>query len=106
MKLSQAISISALAVIAGWMLLDKSVEVIHGPTPQPVPQRREGTWRSLIRALAHWGLDRAIQQPPPSDLNAEDVPLQTPTLKLHMPSLRPSEFLVHEGADIDHHQGW
>ena len=106
MKLSQTISISALAVIAGWMLLDKSVEVIHGPPPEPAPQRREGTLRSLIRALAHWGLDRAIQQPRPSELYSEDVPLQTPTLSLHMPSLRPSEFLSHEGDDVDHHQGW
>lgn len=109
MKLSQTIWIAAFAVIAAWMLLDKSVEVIHGPTPESVPQRREGMLRSLVRALAHWGLDRAIQQPPPVEAltpGKEDVPLHTPTLSLHMPSLRPSEFLSHEGDDVDHHQGW
>lgn len=108
MKVSQVIWIAALALFAVWMLMDKSVEVIHGPQPETTPDRREGFLRSLVRALAHWGLDRALQQPPeeiePDNL---DSPQRAePVLSLHSPPMPPSHFLTHEGDNIDHHAGW
>lgn len=109
MKISKAIWIAALALFAMWLLMDKSVEVIHGPKPDEVPAKREGLVRSLVRALAHWGLDRAFQTKPPAkpdDSDVQAVQLSTPTLSLHMPIERPSEFRTREGESIDHHAGW
>ncbi|RCS43962.1 hypothetical protein DTL42_18420 [Bremerella cremea] len=109
MKSSQIIWIAALALFATWMLMDKSVEIIHGPQPEPTPARREGLLRSFVRALAHWGLDRAFQKKPPEEPDPDDfhqASLAEPVLSLQAPPTLPSEFLIHEGDAINHHAGW
>ncbi len=109
MKISQVIWIAALALFAVWLLMDKSVEVIHGPRPEPTPAQREGFLRSLVRALAHWGLDRALQKKPPEEIDPnsfDPANRAAPTLSLHIPTPPPSQFLTHEGENVDHHAGW